>query len=231
WFIESLSSQTLVIFVIRTKKSPFWKSKPSKLLILSSIVIVAFALILPYTPVGKIFEFVEPPAPFFIALAAILGAYIVLAEIVKIWFYKRHGYRLEQVLIPKRRAGLYLTKTARLVQDMVAIICLRPEDEISIDSLLDDLTRSVNYPLDHDQVGHNIQHLRRAGLIGIDWRLRTIKREKSMKDYVTKQVVASEFWPKIAEDWQKISDILQSKYNRVNTEYQNLYLLKVGIVP
>jgi hypothetical protein len=45
-----------------------------------------------------------------------------------------------------------------------------------------------------------------------------------MKDYVTKQVVTSEFWPKIAEDWRKIRDISQSKYNKVNIEYQNLLL-------
>jgi hypothetical protein len=105
---------------------------------------------------------------------------------------------------------------------MVAIICLHPEDEIPIDSLLADLTSSVTIPLDSDQVGHNIQHLRRAGLISINWRQRTIKREKPMKDYVTKQVIASEFWPKIAEDWRKIGDIIQDKYKKVNPEYQNL---------
>jgi hypothetical protein len=43
-----------------------------------------------------------------------------------------------------------------------------------------------------------------------------------MKDYVSKQVVTSEFWPKIAEDWRKIREIIQSKYNSVNTEYHNL---------
>ncbi|MGC8895234.1 MAG: magnesium-translocating P-type ATPase [Candidatus Bathyarchaeia archaeon] len=103
WFLESLASQTLVIFVIRTKKSPFWKSKPSRLLVLSSIAIIIFALILPYTPLGTIFEFVKAPQTFFIALAAILSAYLALAEIVKSWFYKRYGYRLEQVLMPPRK--------------------------------------------------------------------------------------------------------------------------------
>jgi len=159
-----------------------------------------------------------------LVLAWLIGAYLVLTEIVKKWFYKRYAYRLEQVLIPPKREGLYLSKTARLIQDIVAIVCLRPEDEISIDSLLADLRRSVSYPFDSDQVSHGIQHLRRAGLVSIYWRQRTIKREKPMKDYVTKQVVASEFWPKIAEDWRKIRDIIQSKYNKVNIEYQNLLL-------
>ena len=222
WFLESLCTQTFVIFVIRTRRTPFYKSKPSKLLLLSSLSIVGFALILPFTPLGELFHFVKPPFTFFLVLVGLIGAYLVLTEIVKKQFYKRYAYRLEQVLIPTRRVGLYFSKTARLVQDMVAIICLHPEDEIPIDSLLDDLTSSVTIPLDSDQVGHNIQHLRRAGLISINWRQRTIKREKPMKDYVTKQVIASEFWPKIAEDWRKIGDIIQDKYKKVNLEYQNL---------
>ncbi|MBS7653447.1 magnesium-translocating P-type ATPase [Candidatus Bathyarchaeota archaeon] len=226
WFIESLSSQTLVIFVIRTKKSPFWKSNPSKLLLLSNMAIIAFALILPYTPLGAIFQFVEPPATFFIALAAILGAYIALAEIVKKWFYKRYGYRLEQILIPPKKIGIYLSKTARLIQNVIAIICLRPEDEITIDSLLEDLAGGVIYPLDYDQVGHTIQHLKRAGLVSFDWRQRTIKREKPLKEYVTKQLINSDLWPKISQDWNKISSIIQEKHERVNSEYLELLLQK-----
>jgi len=128
WFIESLTSQTLVIFAIRTKRSPFWKSKPSRLLLLGSVAIIAFALILPYTPLGAIFRFVKPPATFYIALAAILGAYMALAEIIKSWFYRRYGYRLEQTLIPPKKIGIYPTKTTKLIQSIIATICLRPED-------------------------------------------------------------------------------------------------------
>jgi len=222
WFIESLCTQTFVIFIIRTRRTPFYKSKPSKLLLLSSLSIIGFALILPFTPLGELFHFVKLPFTFFLVLAGLIGAYLVLTETVKKWFYKRYAYRLEQALIPRRHVGLYFSKTARLIQDMVAIVCLRPEDEISIDSLLADLTGNVSYPLDSNQVGHNIQHLRRAGLISINWRQRTIKREKPMKDYVTKQVITSESWPKIAEDWRKISDTIRNKYKKVNPEYQNL---------
>lgn len=74
------------------------------------MAIIAFALILPYTPLRAIFQFVEPPATFFIALAAILGAYIALAEIVKKWFYERYGYRLEQILIPPKKLGFTSAK-------------------------------------------------------------------------------------------------------------------------
>ncbi|MEM2102703.1 MAG: cation transporting ATPase C-terminal domain-containing protein, partial [Candidatus Bathyarchaeia archaeon] len=135
WFLESLCTQTLIIFVIRTRRTPFYKSKPSMPLLISSLSIVGFALILPFTPLGELFHFVKPPAAFFLVLAGLIGAYLALTETVKKWFYKRYAYRLEQVLIPTRRTGLYFSKTARLVQDMVAIICLRSEDEISIDSL------------------------------------------------------------------------------------------------
>ncbi|MEM0008079.1 MAG: magnesium-translocating P-type ATPase [Candidatus Bathyarchaeia archaeon] len=222
WFIESLTSQTLVIFAIRTKKSPFWKSKPSRLLLLSSISIITFALIIPYTPLGEIFRFVKPPATFYIALAAILGAYIALVEVVKSWFYKRYGYRLEQILIPPKKMGIYLTKTAKLIQNVIAVICLRSEDEITVDSLLEDLERSMEYPLDYHQVGHTIQHLKRASLINFEWRQKTIKREKPLKEYVTKQLITSELWPKIAQEWHKISKIIKEKHGKVNPEYQEL---------
>lgn len=92
WFLESLSTQTFVIFVIRTKKTPFYKSKPSKLLLLSSIIVVGFAWIIPFTPLGALFKFVKPPSTFFIVLTGLIGAYLVLVEIIKKWFYRRYAY-------------------------------------------------------------------------------------------------------------------------------------------
>ena len=222
WFLESLCTQTFVIFVIRTRRTPFYKSKPSKLLLLSSLSIVGFAVILPFTPLGDLFHFVKPPFMFFLVLVGLIGAYLVLTEIVKKYFYKRYAYSLEQVLIPTRRVGLYLSKTLRLAQDIVAIICLHPKDEIPLDTLMAELEDSLTIPLDSDQVVHSIQHLKRAGLVSINWRKKTIKREKPMKDYVTKQVIVSEFWPKIAENWRKIGGIIQDKYGKLNPEYQNI---------
>jgi Mg2+-importing ATPase len=229
WFTESLISQTLVVFVIRTRGSPFWKSKPSKLLLSSSIAIVIFALVLPYTLLGEIFKFVKPPITFYIALATILSAYIALAEIIKSWFYKRYGYLLEQILIPPKKIGMYLTKTAKLVQSVIAVICLRPEDQITVDSLLEDLDRSTEHPLDHYQAGHAIQHLIRAGLISFNWRERTIKREKPLKEYVTKQLITSELWPKMAQEWHRISKFILEKYGKINLEYQKLLLHAIQV--
>jgi hypothetical protein len=218
WFLESLSTQTLVIFVIRTRRSPFYKSKPSKSLLVSSIAIVAFALILPFTPLGELFDFVTPPLAFFIVLAGLICTYLMLVEAVKKWFFKRYAYSLEQILIPPRKIGLYLSKTTRLIHNIVALMCLHVENEISIDSLIEDLTNILGYHLEAEQVLHNLNHLRRAGLITINWRERTIKREKAMKDYVMKSV-AGEFWPRISEDWHKVSEVLQAKYGKLNQEF------------
>ncbi len=222
WFLESLATQTFVIFVIRTRKSPFWKSKPGRLLTMSSIGIVALAIIIPYPFLGdQYFSFVKPPPTFFAVLAGLIGTYLVLAEVVKRWFYKRHSYRIEQVLIPKRRMA-YLSRNARLVQDIAAVICLRPESEISFDSLVDDLARGQSYPLDSDQVLQNLQHLRRGGLISVDWHSRTIKREGPIKEYITKRVASSEIWPLIFEDWLRINRAIEEKYGKVNPDFQEL---------
>ncbi len=138
WFVESLCTQTLVVFVIRTRKSPFYKSKPGKYLVISCLVVVATALILPYTGLGQIFNFYPPPPAFYLALALMIAAYLFLSEIVKRWFYKRYAFRIEQALVPRRK-GFYLSKNARLVQDIAAVVCLRQENEISLDSLIEDL--------------------------------------------------------------------------------------------
>ncbi len=227
WFIESLVTQTLVIFAIRTRRSPFWKSKPGKLLTVSSLSIVAFALIVPYTFLGHMyFSFVQPPPIFFAVLAALVVAYLLMAEAVKNWFYRRHAYRIEQVLIPKRRAALALSRTTRLVQDIVAVVCLRVEDEISIGSLLEDLARSVDYPFTSDEAVQRLHHLRRTGLISIDWHKRLIKREKPMVEYVTTRVVTNEMWPTIMEDWRRTSKAIEAEYGRANPEYRELLYTK-----
>jgi len=106
WFIESLCTQTLVIFVIRTRKTPFYKSKPSKLLLFSSLSIVGVALVIPFIPrLSELFGFEAPPLQFYLILAGLIGAYLLLVEIVKKWFIKRYAYRLEQVWITTKRVA------------------------------------------------------------------------------------------------------------------------------
>ncbi len=102
WFIESLATQTLVIFVIRTRRAPFYKSKPGRLLFFSSLSVVVVALLIPFTPLGMLFKFEEPPFTFFIILAGLVVVYLLLVEVVKKWFYKRYAHRMEQTLSPSK---------------------------------------------------------------------------------------------------------------------------------
>jgi P-type Mg2+ transporter len=88
WFIESMATQVLVIFVIRTRKSPL-KSRPNPWLIACSITVVAAAALLPLTAAGTALGFVVPPAGFFLALAALLVAYLLAVEVIKRWFFRR----------------------------------------------------------------------------------------------------------------------------------------------
>ncbi len=222
WFIESLISQTLVVFVIRTRISPFWKSRPGKYLVLSSLSVVAAALIIPYTPIGGVFHLVPPPPLFYVALVLMIVTYLLLADVVKKWFYKRHAYRIEQALVPKRKT-FYLSKSARLVQDVAAVVCLREENEISFDSLIEDLSRSLNYPIDSDRVYQSLQYLRRGGLIDVDWHTRIIKRAGPIKEYITKQVATSPTWSLVYDDWLRINRAIQDKYGKANPDFQDLF--------
>jgi magnesium-transporting ATPase (P-type) len=220
WFVESLATQTLVVFVIRTRQSPFWKSKPGKYLVISSLSVVASAFIIPYTPLGSVFKFAPPPPLFYAFLALFIVVYLFLAEFVKKWFYKRHAFRIEQVLVPKRKTR-YLSVNTRQTLDVAAVVCLRKENEISLDSLLEDL-KSLNYPVDQDRVYQNLQALRRGGLVEIDWHERIIKRSVSIKEYVNKRVSASDIWPMIFDDWLTINRAVIQKYGAANPDFQDL---------
>jgi Mg2+-importing ATPase len=90
WFIESLATQVLVIFIIRTRKNPF-KSRPNPWLTICSLLIVALAVLIPFTPLGKFLGFVAPPMLFFFILTAMVIVYLVVVETVKQWFYKRYA--------------------------------------------------------------------------------------------------------------------------------------------
>jgi len=87
WFIESLCTQVLVIFVIRTRGNPL-KSRPHPLLAATSLAVVALAAILPLTPLGAHFGFVPPPPAFYAILGGMVVAYLCIVELVKRGFYR-----------------------------------------------------------------------------------------------------------------------------------------------
>ena len=87
WFIESLCTQVLVIFIIRTR-GRWWRSRPHPLLLATSLAVVATAIALPFTSLGHFLGFVPPPASFFGILAAMVLAYLLVAEGAKRAFYR-----------------------------------------------------------------------------------------------------------------------------------------------
>jgi Mg2+-importing ATPase len=90
WFVESLATQTLVVFVIRTAGNPL-KSRPSKALLISVLVTVTVATVLPYTPLGSLLRFTPLPVSLLGAIAFLTLTYLFLAQAVKSWFYRRHA--------------------------------------------------------------------------------------------------------------------------------------------
>ncbi len=87
WFIESLATQVLVIFVLRTRRNPL-RSRPHPLLAATSIAVVAVAILLPFTPLGAWFGFVPPSATFLFAIAGLTLSYLLLAQGAKSAFYR-----------------------------------------------------------------------------------------------------------------------------------------------
>jgi Mg2+-importing ATPase len=88
WFLESLCTQTFIIFAIRTTKVPFYKSHPSRLLIISSLFVVLAGIAITFTPAGSLFGFVPITLPYFLLIGAIVAGYIIVVEIVKKRFYR-----------------------------------------------------------------------------------------------------------------------------------------------
>ena len=89
WFVESLATQTLVIFVIRTAGPP-WRSRPSRGLAWGVSACAAAGALLPFTPLAPWLGFTPLPPLFFAFLLAMVIAYLVLMEVVKRWFYRRY---------------------------------------------------------------------------------------------------------------------------------------------
>ncbi len=87
WFLESLATQTLVIHIIRTKKTPLLESRPSRYLVISTIACVALGWILPYTSIGRLFGFEPLTLTALFAIIGIVIAYLITIEIAKKIFY------------------------------------------------------------------------------------------------------------------------------------------------
>jgi Mg2+-importing ATPase len=89
WFIESLATQTLVIYVIRTQKVPFLQSSPSRALLATTLGAVVLGLILIQPGIGEFFGFAPLPLAIILIIFVMVVAYLFLVEFIKQLFYKR----------------------------------------------------------------------------------------------------------------------------------------------
>jgi Mg2+-importing ATPase len=90
WFVESLATQTLVVFVIRTAGNPL-RSRPSGHLLMAVVAVSAAGALLPYTPLGPLLGFTALPLSLLGAIALLTLTYLLLVQAVKTWFYRRHA--------------------------------------------------------------------------------------------------------------------------------------------
>jgi Mg2+-importing ATPase len=118
WFIESLATQTLVVFLIRTRRVPFYRSTPSRAMMITPTAMALVGAILPFSPAAHLLGFTTLPVAFFLILVAMVLAYLALVEVVKSRFYARELRRVKPVPMTtheqrltrriRRRAGLFI---------------------------------------------------------------------------------------------------------------------------
>jgi Mg2+-importing ATPase len=87
WFVESLATQTLVIFLIRTRRIPFFRSRPSLPMIITPVTCAVIGAALPFTPLAGVLGFTALPLSFFLILIGMIATYLTLVEIAKRRFY------------------------------------------------------------------------------------------------------------------------------------------------
>jgi P-type Mg2+ transporter len=117
WFVESIATQTLVVYVIRTRRIPFFKSRPSVPMLLVPTGAAVVGAILPYTGVAHLLGFTPLPTTFFLLLFGMVVLYLLLVELAKTRFYRAphaqsprppsaHAQKLERRI--RRRASRFI---------------------------------------------------------------------------------------------------------------------------
>jgi Mg2+-importing ATPase len=91
WFVESLLTQTLIVHIIRSRKTPFLKSHASTSMILTTLAIMVIGSSLPYSPFANILGLVPLPFSYWMWIICFLIIYSMLAHIIKTWFISKYG--------------------------------------------------------------------------------------------------------------------------------------------
>ena len=92
WFVESLATQTLVLFVIRTSNNPF-RSRPSNPLLATCLTVVAIGIYLPFSPLAGVLGFTRLPASYFVFVAVAAVVYLLLVNAAKGFLLRRETAR------------------------------------------------------------------------------------------------------------------------------------------
>jgi P-type Mg2+ transporter len=138
WFVESIATQTLVVYVIRTRRIPFFKSRPSLPMLLVPTGAALAGAILPYTGLANLLGFTPLPTSFFLLLFAMVVIYLLLVELAKTRFYRashirspsppvRQAERLERRI--RRRAYRFIRHPARAAAGLRVPPAPRPLSE------------------------------------------------------------------------------------------------------
>jgi Mg2+-importing ATPase len=88
WFLESVISASVIVLIIRTRRS-FFKSRPGRYLLIATLLILGVTLLFPFTPLGQLFGFNPLPVSFLLLLGIIVILYMIGAEMAKKLFYRR----------------------------------------------------------------------------------------------------------------------------------------------
>ena len=91
WFVESLLTQTLIVHIIRTRRIPFFQSRASLPMALTTLAVMAVGAWLPYSPFAPALGLVRLPAVYWVWIVGFLAVYSVITHTVKTWFLKRFG--------------------------------------------------------------------------------------------------------------------------------------------
>ena len=122
WFVESIATQTLVVYVIRTRRVPFLRSRPSLPMLLVPTGAALVGAVLPYTPLAGLLGFTPLPVTFFLLLFGMVVVYLLLVKLAKKRFSRAphaqsprppstHAERLERHV--RRRAARFVHHAVR----------------------------------------------------------------------------------------------------------------------
>jgi Mg2+-importing ATPase len=112
WFVESLATQTLVVFLIRTRRVPFIRSHPSVPMIITPVTCAAIGAVLPVSPLADLLGFTALPLSFFLILLGMIATYLMLVEIAKSRFYSTQAHPRRPTTTHEQRRQHRITRRA-----------------------------------------------------------------------------------------------------------------------